>query len=194
MRIAVTGSTGKLGSVVADELRAAGHTVVEVEIPYPVASKALTVRYLAGIHDAAAAVDDPAALEPRTKAIARLGRPFGRRAVEWSKRKGATWGGAVHDALGVDVLLTPVMSGPAVPVEHWKGKGGLATILSMNAFYPYTAQWNHAGVPAVSMPAGATDDGLPLAIQLIARRDDDARLMALAGQWERLEERRPQVS
>ena len=172
----------------AQVLRAAGHTVVEVEIPYPLASKALTVRYLAGIRDAAAAVDDPAALEPRTKAIARLGRPFGRRAVEWSKRKGATWGGAVHDALGVDVLLTPVMSGPAVPVEHWKGKGGLATILSMNAFYPYTAQWNHAGVPAVSLPAGVTDDGLPLAIQLVARCDDDARLMALAGQWERLEE------
>ena len=83
------------------------------------------------------------------------------------------------------MLLTPVMSGPAVEVEHWRGKGGLATVLSMNAFYPYTAQWNHAGVPAVSMPAGLTADRLPLAVQLIARRGDDARLMSLAGQLER---------
>lgn len=170
----------------AESLRAAGHIVSEVDIPYPLASKALTVRYLAGIRDGADGLDDFSRLEARTRAIARLGRPFGRRAVEWAKRKGREWGDSVHDGLDIDVLLTPVMSGPAVPVEHWKGKGGLSTVLSMNAFYPYTAQWNHAGVPAVSMPAGSTEDGLPLAIQLIARRDDDARLMALAGQVERL--------
>ena len=58
-------------------------------------------------------------------------------------------------------------------------------MLSMNAFYPYTAQWNHAGTPAVSMPAGTTDDGRPLAVQLIGRRGEDARLMSLAGLLER---------
>ncbi|MGA8987564.1 amidase family protein [Aeromicrobium sp.] len=168
----------------AETLRAAGHTVVEVEIPYKLDSKALTVRYLAGITEAADGTDDPSLLERRTKAIVRLGRPFGRRAVAWAKRQGAAFGDGLHDSLGVDVLLTPVMSGPAVPVEHWRGKGGLATVLSMNAFYPYTAQWNHAGVPAVSMPAGSTVDGLPLAVQLIARTGDDARLMSLAGQLE----------
>lgn len=171
----------------AAAFRAAGHVVTQVEVPYPPAAKALTVRYLGGIAEAAARIDEPSLLEPRTRQIARLGRPFGRRAVAWSRRRGDDWGGSVHDRLGVDVLLTPVMSGPPIPVEHWKGTGGLATILAMNAFYPYTAQWNHAGTPAVSMPSGATDDGLPLAIQLIARRGDDARLMALAGQWERLD-------
>jgi amidase len=178
----------------AQTLRGAGHEVRGVTIPYPVAAKALTVRYLGGIEQAAAGVDVPGALETRTRHIARLGRPFGRRAVAWSVRQGRQWGDAVHDALGVDVLLTPVMSGPAVPVEHWKGRGALATVLGMNAFYPYTAQWNHAGVPAVSMPSGATDDGLPLAVQLIARRGDDARLMGLAGQLERLLMSRDQVS
>lgn len=170
----------------AASLRASGHAVVEVDIPYPLASKALTVRYLAGIRDGLDGLDHPEAAEPRTRAIARLGRPFGARAVAWAKRQGREWGSGVHDALGVDVLLTPVMSGPAAEVERWKGKGGLSTVLSMNAFYPYTAQWNHAGVPAVSMPAGVTDDGLPLAVQLIARRGDDARLMSLAGQVERI--------
>jgi amidase len=64
----------------------------------------------------------------------------------------------------------------------------------MNAFYPYTAQWNHAGVPAVSMPMGATDDGRPLAVQLVARRGDDARLMSVAGQLERASVSRDQES
>lgn len=170
---------------VADTFRAAGHTVTPVDVPYGVAAKALTIRYLAGIRDGADSVADRSGLEPRTRAIARLGRPFGRRSVEWSRRKGREWGGQVHDQLGVDVLLTPVMSGPAPEVERWKGQGGLATVLSMNAFYPYTAQWNHAGVPAVSMPVGGDRDGLPLAVQLVARRGDDARLMSLAGQLER---------
>ncbi len=170
----------------ADSFRAAGHTVTEVKIPYDTDSKSLTIRYLAGIRDAADGTDDPSKLEKRTKGIARLGRPFGNKTVAWAIRKGQEWGGAVHDKLGVDVLLTPVMSGPAAPVENWKGKGPLRTVLSMNSFYPYSAQWNHAGVPAVSMPAGKTEkEGLPLAIQLIARRGDDARLMSLAGQFER---------
>jgi amidase len=70
-------------------------------------------------------------------------------------------------------------------VGKFDGRGGLRTVIGMNAFYPYTAQWNHAGTPAVSMPVGRTDDGLPLAVQLIARRGDDATLMSLAGWLER---------
>lgn len=169
----------------AEALRAAGHEVVEVKIPYTLDSRTLAVRYLAGIRDGADGTDDPSRLERRTKGIARLGRPFGNRSVDWAKRQGRAWGDQVHDALGVDVLLTPVMSGPAVEVERWRGKGAFSTLLSMNAVYPYTVQWNHAGVPAVSMPAGVTEDQLPLAVQLIARRGDDARLMSLAGQLER---------
>lgn len=171
----------------AETFRAAGHTVAEVKIPYATDSKSLTVRYLAGIRDAADGTDHPSKLEKRTKGIARLGRPFGQKAVDWAIRKGQEWGDGIHDKLDVDVLLTPVMSGPAVPVENWKGKGPIRTVLAMNSFYPYTAQWNHAGIPAVSMPAGKTaEEGLPLSIQLIARRGDDARLMSLAGQFERV--------
>jgi amidase len=169
----------------AETLRAAGHTVTEVTIPYGLDAKALTVRYLAGIRDGAAGTDDPGRLEKRTKAIARLGRPFGTRAVAWAKRQGAAWGDKVHRDLGVDVLLTPVMTGPAIEVERWRGAGALSTLLSMNAVYPYTAQWNHAGLPAVSMPVGVTAERLPLAIQLVAGRGEDARLMSLAGQLER---------
>ena len=169
----------------ASALDVAGHDVREVSIPYPLDAKQLMVRYLTGIRDMAAGADDPSRLEKRTRQIARLGRPFGAGSIARARTAGERWGGAVHDGLGVDVLLTPVMTGPALPVGHFDGRGGLRTVLGMNAFYPYTAQWNHAGTPAVSMPVGRTEAGLPLAVQLIARRGDDATLMSLAGWLER---------
>lgn len=168
----------------ASRLRALGHSVALVTIPYGLDAKALTVRYLTGIRDAADAAHDPTLLEDRTRAIARLGRPFRRGAIEWSKEAGRRFGDGVHDGLGVDVLLTPVMSGPALPVQHFDGRGAVSTVLAMNSFYPYTAQWNHAGLPAVSLPAGKAGN-LPLAVQLIGRRNDDATLISLAAQLER---------
>ncbi|WP_423843795.1 amidase [Aeromicrobium sp.] len=166
-------------------LAAAGHDVREVKIPYRLGAKALTVRYLSGIRVGTESVHDPSRLEERTRAIARLGAPFGARAVRWANRKGEEFGASIHDELDVDILLTPVMSGPAIPVGHWARLGAVRLVLAMNGFYAYTAQWNHAGTPAVSMPAGATTKGLPLAVQLIARPGDDVRLMSLAGQIER---------
>ena len=172
----------------ASALDQAGHEVREVKIPYGLDPKLLTVRYLAGIRDQADDTDDPSRLEKRTRQIARLGRAFGAGTLARAVKAGDRWGGSVHDDLGVDVLLTPVMRGPALPIGHFDGRGGLRTVLGMNAFYPYTAQWNHAATPAVSMPVGRTPEGLPLAVQLIARRGDDATLMSLAGQLERLHE------
>lgn len=170
----------------ASALDQAGHDVREVSIPYGLDAKRLTVRFLAGIRDMAVASDDPALLDKRTRQIARLGRPFGAGSIAKSRDAGERWGAAIHDGLDVDIFLTPVMSGPALPVGHFDGRGAIRTAVGMNAFYPYTAQWNHAGAPAVSMPAGRTPEGLPLAVQLIARRGDDATLMSLAGWLERL--------
>jgi amidase len=170
----------------ADALAHAGHDVREVEPEYGLAAKALTVRYLAGIRESAGRVDDRSRLQRNTIGIARLGRPFGPRAVNWAIRQGRAWGDSVHDSLGVDVLLTPVMTGVAAPIGQFDGRGGLATVLAMNAYYPYTAQWNHAGVPAVSMPAGTDAGGRPLAVQLVGKRHSDATLMSLAAQFERV--------
>ena len=169
----------------ASALDGAGHEVREVSIPFKVDARMLSVRVLAGIRDMADGSDDPSVLERRTRKIARIARPFGAGLISRARRAGERWGGSVHDDIGVDVLLTPVMSGPALPVGHFDGRGGLRLMVAMNTFYSFTAQWNHAGAPAVSMPTGRAKNGLPLAVQLIARRGDDATLMSLAGWLER---------
>ncbi|MCK5890092.1 amidase family protein [Aeromicrobium sp.] len=170
----------------AGVLRAAGHTVVEVDVPYGLRAKSATLRYLGGIAQSVDRLDDPSLLEPRTRGIVRLGAPVGPRAIAWARRAGERFASEVHRDLGVDVILSPVMSSTALPVGRWDELGALRLILAMNAFYPYTVQWNHAGVPAVSVPAGLASDGLPLAVQLVGQRDDDVRLMGLTSQLEGL--------
>lgn len=44
----------------------------------------------------------------------------------------------------------------------------------------FTALANLAGVPALSLPAGWSDDGLPVAVQLLGRAGSEATLLALA--------------
>jgi Asp-tRNA(Asn)/Glu-tRNA(Gln) amidotransferase A subunit family amidase len=42
----------------------------------------------------------------------------------------------------------------------------------------------HSGLPAISLPAGFTDDGVPVGIELMARPGEDGRLVALGYAWE----------
>lgn len=169
---------------VAQQLSQLGHRVRPVKVDYGPAARALSVRYLAGIRQQALTAEHPERLEPRTRAIASWGKPMGRRLIDAAVRAGARWGSAVHDLSGVDVLLSPVMAGPAPELTYFSRKTGIGTVMAMNAFYAYTAQWNHAGLPAVALPTPAKSGKLPLAVQLIARAGDDARLMSLAGQLE----------
>ena len=168
----------------ADAISALGHDVREVDLKYGAAAKALTARYLGGIRQSTTEVDDPRRLQRNTRGMANIGRAFPPPVIRAATRAGQRWGETVHERLGVDILLTPVMTGVAPEVGRFADRSGLQTILAMNAFYPYTAQWNHAGLPAVSLPAGADEGGRPLAVQLIGQRGADAVLMALATQAE----------
>jgi amidase len=46
---------------------------------------------------------------------------------------------------------------------------------------PHTVLANLLGLPAVALPWGVDDGGLPVSVQLIGRRGGDAVVLALAG-------------
>jgi amidase len=48
------------------------------------------------------------------------------------------------------------------------------------AIASYAAPFNLTGSPVVVMPAGRNVDGLPIGVQLVGRRWDDDRLLAVA--------------
>ena len=68
--------------------------------------------------------------------------------------------------------------------REWRGQSAVATLFGMVRAYPFTAMWNAIGQPAASVPAGFTADGVPLAVQLIGRPNDEGTLLSLAAQIE----------
>jgi Asp-tRNA(Asn)/Glu-tRNA(Gln) amidotransferase A subunit family amidase len=75
---------------------------------------------------------------------------------------------ALMDAEGIDLWACPAAPGPAP--EGIQATGDPAMNLP----------WTHAGMPAVSLPAGRAANGLPLGLQLVARFGEDERLLAWA--------------
>ena len=44
----------------------------------------------------------------------------------------------------------------------------------------FQAPWSCSGMPVVSLPCGLADDGMPVAVQLVGRHHEDARLLEIA--------------
>jgi Asp-tRNA(Asn)/Glu-tRNA(Gln) amidotransferase A subunit family amidase len=97
------------------------------------------------------------AVTPRQLADARLSRSNVRQQLE-----------GLMDARGIDLWICPPAPGPAP--EGIESTGSPAMNLP----------WTHAGLPAVTVPAGRTESGLPLGLQLVARANADEALLAWA--------------
>jgi aspartyl-tRNA(Asn)/glutamyl-tRNA(Gln) amidotransferase subunit A len=93
------------------------------------------------------------------------------------------------DSSGYDILLIPTtpMTAPRLddPAELDRARTSLSW---------FTAPFNMAGVPAISIPCGFTSDGLPIGLQLVAAPWQEAKLLRAAYAYEQATEwhkRRP---
>jgi amidase len=188
--------------VVADAARlldGLGHEVVQRDPDWGGIGNNITARFLGGVAETVKAVPHPERLESRTRGFGRLGGVLPRGLYERARGEGRAADAARVNAIfdDHDVLLMPVMGGTALPVRRWEGKGALQTVLGMSRFYPYCVPWNHLGNPAMAVPAGFSPEGMPLSIQVIGRRGDEATLLSLAAQIEAERpwaDRRPPIS
>ncbi|MEL6747476.1 MAG: Asp-tRNA(Asn)/Glu-tRNA(Gln) amidotransferase subunit GatA [Pseudomonadota bacterium] len=75
----------------------------------------------------------------------------------------------------LDVILTPTTPNAAFPLGSMNNDP-----LQMYLNDIFTVTVNMAGLPAISVPAGVSDTGLPLGLQLIGRPFDEATLFQFA--------------
>jgi aspartyl-tRNA(Asn)/glutamyl-tRNA(Gln) amidotransferase subunit A len=80
----------------------------------------------------------------------------------------------------VDALIFPGQAMPALRFEDFPTTGFAPASIR------YTAPWNLLGLPAVVVPCGFSRDGLPVSIQIVGRRFDDATVLRLARAYERV--------
>lgn len=163
---------------VTETLRAAGHSVHASNRSYPLTLlQDWGAHWLAGIAEEADRLAlDPAALEPRTRAMLhrgnRIRRSGGPRASTWPARA-QSW------FADTDVLVTPVVARGPLPAGALLDKGYLATYFASARTVPFTQAWNLAGFPAVSVPVGTAGE-LPSAVQLVGPPGSERRLLTLA--------------
>jgi amidase len=138
-----------------------------------------------GIRDLVGEVELPQRLELRTRHLARPGGLVSDRMLDRllaAERDMVARIERVFDTY--DILLTPVMSEPAVAAGAMEGRGATATYFWETSWVPFTILWNITGQPAASVPAGRSGEGLPLAVQLVGRPHDERTILSLAAQIE----------
>ena len=86
-----------------------------------------------------------------------------------------------------DFLLTPATAAWPWPVERVYPDVIAGRTAGPRGHAVFTAFVNAAGLPAIALPCGQSASGLPNGLQLVGRWGDDARLLALARDWERIE-------
>jgi amidase len=133
---------------------------------------------------------DPAEMEAVSRRVLELARRNG--VVDLTAASGA------HDqvtrAVGAffteyDLLVTPVLARPPAPhgTLRYDDPGHTVTswLESIFDYAPFTVVFNVSGRPAISLPLGHGDDGLPIGVQIVAPYGREDLLFQVAAWLER---------
>ncbi len=85
----------------------------------------------------------------------------------------AWWGDA-------DLVVLPTVSCAPPAVGSWRDPDPAVAFARVLPLGVFTAPWNASGQPAISVPVVIDGDPRPVGVQVVARRGDDALLVAVA--------------
>lgn len=83
-----------------------------------------------------------------------------------------------------DIVLAPVYMRPAIRVGEWQSLRCSQILENIVNWIAPCPPFNASGQPAIAIPTGFTDDGLPIGVQLIGQPAADATVLAIAAQLE----------
>jgi amidase len=87
---------------------------------------------------------------------------------------------------GWDLLLTPTLSAPPLPVGSMPNnpERPMTPLMTAGSWVAFTSQFNISGQPAISLPLHRTAEGLPVGMQLAAAYGREDVLIRVASQLE----------
>jgi amidase len=163
-----------------------GHDVAERDPAYGLAQYEFVQTWMRGVYEESLNVPDRSQLERSTRQMAAGGRHL---VPPW--RRGRLLAGRARTTARIlalwdefDVLVTPTTAKTAIVAKGGYGRSAPMAIDVAGRFTPLTAIFNLTGQPAIALPAGIGDHGLPLSVQLVGRPGAEDLLYSLAGQIE----------
>ena len=87
---------------------------------------------------------------------------------------------------GWDLLLTPTLSAPPLPIGSMPNNPArpMTPLMTAGAWVSFTSQFNISGQPAISLPLHRNAEGLPIGMQLVAAYGREDVLIRVASQLE----------
>jgi amidase len=98
-----------------------------------------------------------------------------------------------------DVLITPTLTGPAIPLGALQPDDGappIQMLLNAGGWTPFTPVANITGQPAISLPLHQSAEGLPIGVHFVGPPAGEEMLLSLSAQVERARpwaDRRPSL-
>ncbi len=173
-----------------DQLRSAGIEIVDVELPD--LRLAASASVLAILAEAAAAWSEHAEADadgfgPRVRAALTAGAELDRSTYLDAKRARVRTCARVSELFErdkLDAVALPTVPVTATPAGHERVtlNGRERSVESLQS--EFTALASLTGQPALSLPCGADEDGLPVGLQLLGRAHGEHDLLGLAAEAE----------
>lgn len=174
----------------AEALAGAGAEVVEVDVPLPAAY--MPAEYALFMSEASAyhqrrLRDQADDFEPDVRLLLEAGEMI--LATDYIKalrvRTLLQAGWRDLFATGLDAVIAPTLPNVAAKVGQEQFTHGEPEAI-IDSYVRTSAPGNLTGLPALSVPCGFSDDGLPIGLQIIGKPFREAEVLGLGAAWERL--------